>query len=55
MIFSFFAFWAVIVGAILIWQAMSGREKWKVFKTLMFGAVTSVLAVAVITFIVILF
>lgn len=55
MIFTFFCFWSATVGAILIWQALLGKQKWKVVKTLMFGLFTSVIAISVITLIVILF
>jgi hypothetical protein len=51
----FIVFAVLIHFSIVSWRALSGKEKWSLTKTLGYSIIVSLLAVAVMTTIVILF
>lgn len=54
-ILFFLIMWALVVGSIASWRALSGKERWSLVKTVTYGGFTAVIALIVIVGIVVLF
>lgn len=51
-----FAIFAVLIHfGIISWRALSGKEKWSLTKTMFYSIIVSLLAVAAMTLIVVIF
>jgi len=54
-ILFFVLVWVLVIAGIVVFRAMTAKEKWSVVKTALFGGVTAIVATALVVFIVILF
>jgi len=54
-ILTFLIMWALVVGCIASWRALSGKEKWSLVKTIAYGGFTATIALVFVIVLVILF
>ena len=55
MLLVFFLVFALVSGSIMLWNAMTGREKWQFTKTVFYGIIVSMVTVTILTAIVMFF
>lgn len=55
MLLVFFLVFALVSGSIMLWNAMSGKEKWEFTKILFRGIIISMVTVTILTGIVVFF
>ena len=55
MVFLFLVFWMAVVLGLHVWRQLTGKEKWKTIKTVIYGLLTAAITFVILSVFVILF